>query len=91
MLLSRRYESADLTIRLVMQLVHVPVDLMELQVFIEVRLEVLYRRRLAHRLAHTGNGKMTENIVLNRVEADTVIYTVQDDLRSVQRCTFDMG
>ena len=56
------------------ELVHVSVDAVELHVLVEVRLQVVRRRHLAHGLADSGNGQVAEDVVANGVKAYVVIY-----------------
>lgn len=63
--------------------VHVPVDVVEADVLVEVRLQVLNCRHLAQWLAHPGDDQMPEYVVTYGSETDAVVYAVQDDLRGV--------
>ena len=75
----------------VVQLVHVAVDVVELDVLIEVGLQVFHGRRLAHGLADTGNGQMAKDVVPNGVEPDAVVDALKNHLRRVLQRPLDHG
>ena len=64
----------------VIQFVHVAVYLVKADILMEIRLQIVCRRRLAQGLTDTGNDQMTEHIVPYPVEADAVVDLVRQPL-----------
>ena len=69
----------------VVQLVHVPVYVVKADILVKVRFQVLDCCDLALRLADARNHQMTQDLVIDCIEADAVIDVVQNDLRSVMK------
>ena len=75
----------------VVELVHVPVDLLQTHVILEVATEIVYRGSLAHGLAYTPYHQVSELLVLDLIEPDAVIDLADDRLSSRQTRRGDVG
>ena len=75
----------------VIELVHVPVDLLQAHVILEVATEIVYRGSLAHGLAYTPYHQVSELLVLDLIEPDAVIDLADDRLSSRQTRRGDVG
>ena len=73
------------------ELVHVAVNLVQVNVLVIVGLEVVNCGQLAARLGQTRNDQMPQNLIPDRVEADAVIYPAQKQLRAVDQQRVHVG
>ena len=61
----------------VVEFVHVTVDVVEFDILIEVRLQVLHSGTLAHGLADTCYNEMAKNLVIYLVEANAIVNLIK--------------
>ena len=65
--------------------VHIAVDVIQVHILIVVRLEVLHRGQLAHRLGHTGDDQMAQHLIVDAVETDAVIHLAKQQLGPIEQ------
>ncbi len=75
----------------VVQLVHIAIVVVQFDILVEVGLYVFHGRRLAQRLADTGNGQMAEDVVPDSVEPDAFVDAFKNDLRGVLQRPLNHG
>ena len=75
----------------VLQLVHVPVYLLQAHVILEMAPEIVYGSFLAHRLTDTTNNQMAQLLILNSIETYAIIHLSDNRLGCCKACGFDAG
>ena len=73
------------------ELVHVAVNPVQVNVLVIIRLEIIHRGQFAARLGQTCDDQMPEHFILYGIEADTVINPAQQQLRAVDQQRVHVG
>ena len=73
------------------ELVHVAVNPVQVNVLVIIRLEVVHSCQFAARLGQTCDDQMAEHFILYGIEADTVINPAQQQLRAVNQQRVHVG